>query len=48
MSGIKSMYVASSDFVRVKRGESERFRIDGGVRQVYHVPLGVQCIYGWR
>ena len=33
MSGIKSMYVDSSACVRVKGGESERFKIDSGVRQ---------------
>ena len=33
LSGIESMYVDSSACVRVKRGESERFRIDSGVRQ---------------
>ena len=31
--GIKSMYVDSSACVRVKWSESERFRIDSGVRQ---------------
>ena len=33
LSGIKRMYVNSSACVRVKGGESERFRIDNGVRQ---------------
>ena len=33
MSGIKSMYVDSSSCVRVKGSESNRFRIDSGVRQ---------------
>ena len=33
MSGIKSMYVDSSACVRIKGGESERFRMDNGVRQ---------------
>ena len=32
-SGIKSMYVDSSACVKIKEGESERFRIDSGVRQ---------------
>ena len=32
LSGIKSMYVDSSACVRVKGGESQRFRIDSGVR----------------
>ena len=33
LRGIKAMYVDSSACVRVKGGESERFRIDSGVRQ---------------
>ena len=33
LNEIKSMYVESSACVRVKRGESERFMIDSGVRQ---------------
>ena len=33
LSGIKSMYVDSSACVRVKRGESERFKMDSGGRQ---------------
>ena len=33
MNGIKNIYVNSSAYVRVKMGESERFRIDSGVRQ---------------
>ena len=33
LSGIKSMYVDSSDCVRIKGGESEWFWIDSGVRQ---------------
>ena len=49
MSGIKSMHVDNLACVKVKRGESERFRIDNGVRQavVYNVLLAIQCIYGW-
>ena len=35
LSGTKSMYIDSSACVRVKGGESERFRIDRGVRQGY-------------
>ena len=31
-SGIKSIYVDSSACVRIKGGESDRFRIDSGVR----------------
>ena len=42
-----SMYVDSSACVRIKGVASEQFRIDSGVRRVYHVPLAVQCIYGW-
>ena len=33
LSGIKSIYVDSLAFVRVKGGEGECFRIDSGVRQ---------------
>ena len=33
LSRIKSMYIDSSACVRVKEGESARFRIDSGVRQ---------------
>ena len=33
LSGIKSIYADSSAYVSVKWGESEQFRIDGGVRQ---------------
>ena len=32
--------------VKVKDGGSEWFRIDSGVRRVYHVPLAFRCIYG--
>ena len=32
LGGIKSMYVDSLDCVRVKGGESKRFRIDSGMR----------------
>ena len=32
-SGIKSMYVDSSACVRIKECESERFKIDSGVRE---------------
>ena len=32
-SGIKSMYVGNLACIRVKRGESEWFGIDSGVRQ---------------
>ena len=46
LNGIKSMYVNSLARVRVRGGESECFRIDSGVRRMYHVPLGLQCIYG--
>ena len=33
LSGITSMHIDSSACVRVKGGESERFKIDSGVRQ---------------
>ena len=33
LSGIKSIYVDGSAYVRVKEDESERFKIDNGVRQ---------------
>ena len=33
LNGIKSMYVNSLAFVRIKGGESECFRINSGVRQ---------------
>ena len=33
LSGIKSMYVDNSAYVRVKRCENKRFRIGSGVRQ---------------
>ena len=48
LSVSKSMYDDSSACVRVKWGESERFRIDSGGRRVYHVSLAVQvqCMYG--
>ena len=41
-NGIESVYVNSL----VKGGKSECFRINSGVRRVYHVPLTLQCIYG--
>ena len=41
-SGIKSMYVDSSACVRIKEGESERFRIDSGVRQGCIMSLGLR------
>ena len=45
MRGIKSMYVDSSSCVRVKGDESERFRIDSGVKQSFIMsPLAPQCI----
>ena len=42
LNSIKSMYVNSLAFVRVKVGESECFRINSGVRWVYLVPLALQ------
>ena len=38
MASIKSMHVDNYACVRVKGGESEQFRIDSGMREVYHVP----------
>ena len=35
LNGIKNMYVKNLACVRVQGGESECFRIDSGVRQVY-------------
>ena len=46
LNGIKSMYINSLACVRVKGGESECFRINSGVRWVYHVLMALQCIYG--
>ena len=45
LNGIKSMYVDNLACVRVKGCESKCFRIDNGVRRVYHVPMDLQCIY---
>ena len=45
LNGIESMCVKSLACVRVMGGESECFRINSGVRRVYHVPLTLQCIY---
>ena len=45
-NAIKSIYVRSLACVRVKGGESYCFRINSGVRRMYHVPLDLQCIYG--
>ena len=47
MSGIKRIYVDSSACFRVKWGECQQFRIDNGVKQVYHVHLAFQYIHGW-
>ena len=41
MSEIKSIYFDSSACISVQGGESERYRIDSGVRRMYHVPLAV-------
>ena len=46
LNGIKSMYVNSLAWVRVKGGKSECFRINSGLRWVYHVPWALHCIYG--
>ena len=40
------MYVDSLACVRVKGCESERFRIDSGMRQGCIIPLVSQCIFG--
>ena len=45
LSGIKSMYVDSSPYVRVKWDESERFRIDSGVRQGCIMPSWLFNVY---
>ena len=47
MSGFKSMHVDSSACVRVKLGESERFRVDSRVRLLFHVPLALHSVHGW-
>ena len=31
--------------VTVQKGVREQFKIESGVRRVYHVPLAVHCIY---
>ena len=46
VSGIKSIYVDSSACVRVKWSESERFRIDSGVRHYVLCFLGCS-MYIW-
>ena len=46
LSGIKSMYVDSSDCVRIKGGVSEQFTIDRGVRQGCIMSLGCS-LYIW-
>ena len=46
LNGIKSMYINSLACVRVKRGESEGFRINSGVRQGYICPLGSPMYIG--
>ena len=50
LSGIKSMYVDSSPYVRIKGSESEWFRIDSGVRQgcIMSPWLFNIYIYGWN
>ena len=40
-NGIKSIYVNSLVRVRVKRCESDCYRIDSGIRQVCIVPLAL-------
>ena len=46
LNGIKSMYVYSLASVRVKAGESERFRIDSEVRQGCIMFFWLFNIYG--
>ena len=38
LSGIKSMYINSLAYVRVKGGENECFRIESVLTEFYHVP----------
>ena len=45
LSGIKNIYVDSSAYVRVKGGESERFRIDSGVKQGCIMPPWLFNVY---
>ena len=45
LSGIKSMYVDISACVIMKRGESEQFRIDSGVRQECIMSLWLFNVY---
>ena len=45
LNGIKSVYVCSLSYVRVKLCESECFRIDSGVRQVCIMPLWLYNVY---
>ena len=47
LSGIKSMYVDSSPYVRGNGGESEWFRIYGGVRQGRILSPWLFNIYIW-
>ena len=47
LNGIKSMYVHISACVRVKGGDWVVQNRYWGETGVYHVPLTVQCIYGW-
>ena len=45
LNGIKSICVKSLDCVGVQGGESECFRIDSGVRQVYIMPPWLFNVY---
>ena len=45
MSGIKSIYVDRSAFVRIKRSESKWFKTDSGVRQVCIVSPWLLNVY---
>ena len=45
LNGIKSVYVNSLVSVRVKEAESEFFRIDSNMRQLFYVSMALQCVY---
>ena len=46
LKDIKSMYINSLACGRKKWGEKECFSIDSGLRQLHHVSLAFQCVYG--
>ena len=45
LNGIKSIYFVSLACVRVKEGESERFKFDSGVRQSCIMSLWLFSVY---